>query len=82
MCFWSMKVVVHVTIAWGLCLYCQGSIDSNIFCLSYLATESIVLVYGSVGSKTISEMQADLKDIFQFDGIVELDSIEVEDAYA
>jgi hypothetical protein len=52
------------------------------FCLSCLATESIVLAYGSAGSKRMSEMQADLKDIFHFDGIEELDSNEVEDAYA
>jgi hypothetical protein len=26
----------------AVCLYCQGLIDGNIFCLSCLATESIV----------------------------------------
>ena len=40
----------------AVCLYCRGSINGIIFCLSCLVTESIVPEYGSVGSKTISEM--------------------------
>jgi hypothetical protein len=66
----------------AVCLYCRGSINGIIFCLSCLVTESIVPEYGSVESKKISEMRADLKDIYNFDCVEELDYDKVEDAYA
>jgi hypothetical protein len=47
-----------------------------------LGTETIVPAHGSIGSKTILEMCAELKDVFNFDGVDELDSDEVEDAHA
>jgi hypothetical protein len=66
-----------------VCGYCRGSIGDNIlFCLSYLVTESIVPAHGSIGIRTILEMQAELKDVFHFGSVKELESDEVEDAYA
>jgi hypothetical protein len=41
-----------------VCSYCQGSIGDNIFCLSCLATETIVPAHGSIEDKTILEMRA------------------------
>jgi len=46
-----------------------------------LATETIVPAHGSIEDKTILEMCAELKDLFNFDGVDELNSDEVEDAY-
>ena len=65
-----------------VCSYCRGSIENNVFCLSCLATETIVPAHGAIGSKTILEMRAELKDVYLFDGVDELDTDEVEDAYA
>ena len=66
----------------AVCSHCRGSIRDNIFCLSCLATETIVPAHGTIGSKTILDMRAELKDIYLFDGVDELDTDEVEDAYA
>ena len=65
-----------------MCIYCQGSIGDINFCLSCLATETIVPAHGSIESKTILEMCAELKDVFNFDGVDKLNSDEVEDAFA
>jgi hypothetical protein len=46
-----------------VCQYCRVFIGDNIFCLACLATETIVPAHGSIGSKTILEMQAELKDV-------------------
>ncbi len=63
-------------------MYCRGLIGDNIFCLLCLTTETIFPAHGTIGSKTVLEMRAELKDVFHFDGVDELDSDEVEDAYA
>jgi hypothetical protein len=47
-----------------------------------LATDTIVPARGSIGSKTILEIQAELKDVFHLEGAKELDSDEVKDEYA
>lgn len=64
-----------------VCSHCQESIGKDVHCLECFATESIVPQSGCESSKSIADMRRELKDKYNFDGVNDLQSDEVEDAY-